>query len=60
MKNGKRPTLQQKKEMKSHGLDPKQWLVVKDILEYLEVVSRTELKKIGNIKKRTRKLHRQG
>ena len=30
MKNGKRPTLQQKKLMRSHGLTPENWLVVKE------------------------------
>lgn len=45
--NGKRPTLQQKKLMRSHGLTPENWLVVKNTQEFLEVVSRTSLKKIG-------------
>ena len=39
MKNGKRPTLQQKLIMKSHGLQPDNWLVVKNTTEHLEVVS---------------------
>lgn len=47
MKNGKRPALQQKKLMRSHGLVPENWLVVKNTQEFLEVVSRTSLKKIG-------------
>lgn len=47
MKNGKRPTLKQKKLMRSHGLTPENWLVVKNTQEFLEVVSRTSLKKIG-------------
>lgn len=47
MKNGKRPTLQQKKMMRSHGLVPENWLVVKNTLEYMEVVSRASLKKIS-------------
>ena len=55
MKNGKRPTLQQKLIMKSHGLKPDNWLIVKNTPEYLEVVSRMSLKKIGG-KKKTRKL----
>ena len=59
MKNGKRPSLSQKKMMKSHGLDPQNWLVVKDIQEYMEVVSRNELKRIRNKKIRTRKLYKQ-
>ena len=46
MKNGKRPTLQQKLIMKSHGLEPDNWLVVKNTTEYMEVVSRMSLKKI--------------
>lgn len=50
MKNGKKPTLRQKKELKSHGLEPKQWLVVKDLNDTMEVVSRRALKKIGKVK----------
>ena len=55
MKNGKRPTLQQKLIMRSHGLQPDNWLVVKNTTEYMEVVSRMSLKKIGG-KTKTRKL----
>lgn len=55
MKNGKRPTLQQKLIMRSHGLQPDNWLIVKNTPEYLEVVSRMSLKKIGD-KTKTRKL----
>lgn len=58
MKNGKRPTLQQKKLMRSHGLTPENWLVVKNTQEFLEVVSRTSLKKIGG-KPKLRKLARE-
>lgn len=58
MKNGKRPTLNQKKELRLNGLVPENWLVVKDTRLFLEVVSRTELKKIGSGKKRTRRLYR--
>lgn len=58
MKNGKVPTLSQKKLMKSHGLDPENHLVVKNTSEFLEVVSRTALKKqsVNGKKTRTRKL----
>lgn len=58
MKNGKVPTLSQKKLMKSHGLDPENHLVVKNTSEFLEVVSRTALKKQSVIgkKPRTRKI----
>lgn len=47
MKNGKVPTLEQKKIMKAHGLAPENWLVVKNLKDELVVVSRTSLKKIG-------------
>lgn len=55
MKNGKVPTRQQKIFMKTKGLVPKNWLVVKDTSENMEVVSRNELKKLSK-KKRTRVL----
>lgn len=58
MKNGKNPSLAQKKMMKSHGLIAENWLVVKDLIDSLEVVSRNELKKIGNKKKKTRVIHK--
>lgn len=58
MKNGKAPTLSQKKLIKSHGLDPDNHLVVKNTPEMLEIVSRTALKKqdATGKKPRTRKL----
>ena len=59
MKNGKRPTLQQKLIMKSHGLQPDNWLVVKNTTEHLEVVSRMSLKKIGG-KPKIRRLSKAG
>ena len=46
VKNGKAPTREQKKIMKAHGLIPENWLVVKNLPETLEVVSRTALKKV--------------
>lgn len=46
MKNGKLPTLSQKKIMKAHGLETDKWLVVKNLSDRLEVVSRGELKKV--------------
>lgn len=45
MKNGKAPTREQKKIMKAHGLVPENWLVVKNLPDSLEVVSRVSLKK---------------
>lgn len=43
MKNGKLPTLHQKKILKAHGLQLDSWLVVKDVGKSLEIVSRAEL-----------------
>lgn len=53
MKNGKVPTLEQRKIMKAHGLIPENWLVVKNLPDVLEVVSRSSLKKL-NGKRKTR------
>lgn len=47
MKNGKKPTLEQKKVMRFHGLVPEDWLVVKNLNDSIVVVSRISLKKIG-------------
>lgn len=46
MKNGKAPTREQKKIMKAHGLLPENWLVVKNLPDSLEVVSRMSLKRL--------------
>lgn len=43
MKNGKAPTREQKKIMKAAGLVPENWLVVKNLPDHLEVVSRASL-----------------
>lgn len=43
MKNGKNPTLAQKKLLRSKGLLPDAWLVVRDTAEFMEVVSRAEV-----------------
>lgn len=63
MKQAKRPVREQKKFLKTKGLDPDAWLVVKDTQEYLEVVSRRELaacemRRVEGVRKkpRTRKL----
>lgn len=53
MKNGKAPTREQKIMMKAYGLVPENWLVVKNLPDSLEVVSRVALKRIGG-KPRTR------
>ena len=55
MKNGKRPTLAQKKLLKAHGLDPDAWLVVKDQPDHIEIVKKYDLKKVFG-KARTRRL----
>lgn len=44
--------------MRSHGLVPENWLVVKNTQEYLEVVSRVSLKKIGG-KPKTRRIKKE-
>ena len=63
MRQAKRPAKEQKKFLKTKGLDPESWLVVRDTQEYLEVVSRKELaacemRRIEGVRKkpRTRKL----
>lgn len=43
MKNGKNPTLAQKKFLKSRGLLPESWLVVRDTAQTMEVASRAEV-----------------
>ena len=45
MKNGKKPTLAQKKFLQENGLAPEKWLVVKDTPEEMEVVSRIALQR---------------
>lgn len=47
MKNGKVPTLEQKKLMKAHSLNPDDWLVIKNLTDAITVVSRASLKKVG-------------
>jgi len=59
MKNGKCPTLAQKKLLKSRGLLPENWLIVKDTPEFLEIVSRMELKKILTRKRKTRRIYKE-
>lgn len=66
MKNGKTPTLAQKKYLKSHGLVPDAWLVVKDTPGYMEVVSRAEISRCrmrqiegAGKKPRTRRLEKE-
>lgn len=46
MKHGKRPTKKHKLILVKHGLHPNKWLVVKNLEDRLEVVS----KETGNLK----------
>ena len=59
MKNGKVPTLEQKKIMKAHGLNPDSWLVVKNLPDSLTIVSRMSLKKVGSKPKKNINTQRQ-
>lgn len=45
MKNGKKPTLTQKKFLQENGLAPEKWLVVKNTPGEMEVVSRIALQR---------------
>ena len=40
MKNGKRPTVAQKKYLKAQGLNPENWLIVKNEPSQLVIVHR--------------------
>lgn len=62
MKNGRTPTLAQKKLLKSHGLDPEEYLIIKNTPDVLEVISRADLKKqkLRGMKPRIRKLEKEG
>lgn len=57
MKHGTNPTLEQKKILKAHGLCPDEYLIVKEFQDALEVVSRTELRKMYG-RPRTRRITR--
>ena len=43
MKNGKKPTLAQKKFLQDTGLDSEKWLIVKDTPEEMVIVSNTNV-----------------
>ena len=45
MKNGKKPTLAQKKLLQDNGLDSEKWLIVKDTPEEMVIVSRIALQR---------------
>ncbi len=51
MKNGRKPTLAQKKFLQENRLVPENWLVIKDAPEEMVIISRTALqKKTGKTK----------
>lgn len=43
MKHGKKPTREQKMMLKEAGLVPENWLVIKNMEDHIEVVSRKGL-----------------
>lgn len=55
MKNGKKPTLAQRKFLQENGLDPGKWLIVKDTPEEMDVVSRIALQRKSGKTKTIRK-----
>lgn len=55
MKNGKKPTLAQKKFLQENGLTPEKWLIVKDTLGEMEIVSRIALQRHSGKTKTIRK-----
>lgn len=51
MKNGKKPTLAQKRLLQENGLAPEKWLIVKDTPVEMVIISRIALqRKTGNTK----------
>ena len=51
MKNGKRPTKNQSIFIKKHGLNPENWLIVKDQPEQMVIVHRHSDRTIRTIHK---------
>ena len=47
MKNGKRPNKRQKQVLRAHGMDMNAFLIIKDMPDRMEVVRRTDLKRLG-------------
>ena len=50
MKNGKKPTLAQKKFLQDTGLDSEKWLIVKDTPEEMVIVSIALQRRSGKTK----------
>lgn len=57
LKNGKKPTASQKKIMQLHGLNVDNFLIVKNLPDYIEIVKVSDLKKHEE-KIKTRKLQK--
>lgn len=51
MKNGKRPTREQRKLIEHYGLDAHDWLVIKDTPAEMQIVRRGDEKNTQTIRK---------
>lgn len=51
MKNGKRPTREQRKTLLENGYDPAAWLIVKDTPTEMLLVSRNDKAETVSVKK---------
>lgn len=44
MKHGKNPTVAQKKILKGKGLNPDNWLIIKNLQDRMEIIHRQSMK----------------
>ena len=44
MKHGKKPTVAQKKILKGKGLNPDNWLIIKNLPDKMEIIHRQSMK----------------
>lgn len=44
MKHGKNPSVKQKKILKSKGLNPDNWLIIKNLPDRMEIIHRHSMK----------------
>lgn len=44
MKHGKKPTVSQKKFLRSKGLNPDNWLIIKNLPDRMEVIHRESVR----------------
>ena len=56
MKNGKKPTLAQKKFLQDTGLDSEKWLIVKDTPEEMVIVSKIALQRRSEKRRNEREI----